>query len=64
MEERIKRIKFWFELRKWEREKRKEGFPKEWFEDDDTLEVLKEELIDKVDMDIELQLGKEQLGEE
>ena len=29
----IERIKFWLELRKWERQKRKEGFPKEWFED-------------------------------
>ena len=27
-------IKFWLELRKWERQKRKEGFPKEWFEED------------------------------
>ena len=34
MEERIKRIKFWFELRKWEKEKRKEGFPKAWFEEE------------------------------
>ena len=35
MAERIlDRIKFWLELRKWERQKRKEGFPKEWFEDD------------------------------
>ena len=32
MEERIARIKYWFELWKWERQKRKEGFPKEWFE--------------------------------
>jgi len=29
----IERIKFLLELRKWEKEKRKEGFPKEWFED-------------------------------
>ncbi len=28
----LERIKFWFMLRKWEKEKRKEGFPKEWFE--------------------------------
>ena len=56
MEEQIKRIKFWLELRKWEKEKRKEGFPKEWFQDDNS--------IDNVDMDIELELGKEQLGEE
>jgi len=34
VEERIERIKFWLELRKWEREKRKEGFPKEWFEEE------------------------------
>ena len=56
VEERIERIKFWLELRKWEKEKRKEGFPKEWFQDDNS--------IDNVDMDIELELGKEQLGEE
>ena len=31
MAERIlDRIKFWLELRKWERQKRKEGFPEEW----------------------------------
>jgi len=29
----IERFKFWLELRKWEIQKRKEGFPKEWFED-------------------------------
>lgn len=29
----IERIKFWLELRKWEKQKSKEGFPKEWFED-------------------------------
>jgi len=30
----IQRIKYWFELWRWERLKRKEGFPKEWFEND------------------------------
>ena len=30
----LERIKFWLELRKWEKEKRKEGFPAEWFRDD------------------------------
>lgn len=38
MEKRIKllisRISYWFELWKWERMKRKEGFPKEWFEEE------------------------------
>ena len=35
MAERIlDRIKFWLELRKWEKQKRKEGFPKEWFEEE------------------------------
>lgn len=52
----VKRIKYWFELWKWERQKRKEGFPKEWFQDDNS--------IDNVDMGIELELGREQLGEE
>ena len=37
MEKRIKnlidRFKYWLELFLWEQEKRKEGFPKEWFED-------------------------------
>lgn len=37
MEKRIKilidRIKYWVELYLWEQEKKKEGFPKEWFED-------------------------------
>ena len=57
MAERIlDRIKFWLELRKWERQKRKEGFPIEWFQDDNS--------IDNVDMGIELELGSEQLGEE
>ena len=28
----IERIKLWLELRKWEKQKSKEGFPKEWFE--------------------------------
>ncbi len=32
MKKILERIKFWFMLRKWEKEKRKEGFPKEWFE--------------------------------
>tara|TARA_B100000212_G_C27053879_1_gene396835 strand:- start:305 stop:421 length:117 start_codon:yes stop_codon:yes gene_type:complete len=35
MEKRIKKflnnIKFIYQWRKWEKEKRKEGFPKEWF---------------------------------
>jgi len=31
----VKRIKYWFELWKWERQKRKEGFPKEWFEEEE-----------------------------
>ena len=52
----VKRIKYWFELWKWERQKRKEGFPIEWFQDDNS--------IDNVDMGIELELGREQLGEE
>lgn len=30
----IDRQMYSLELWKWEREKRKEGFPKEWFEDD------------------------------
>mgnify|MGYP001191083915 CR=1 FL=1 len=34
MKELLERIKFWFELRKWEKEKRKEGFPTEWFEEE------------------------------
>ena len=29
----IERLKYSYELWKWERQKRKEGFPKEWFED-------------------------------
>tara|TARA_Y100000004_G_scaffold195169_1_gene261533 strand:- start:154 stop:306 length:153 start_codon:yes stop_codon:yes gene_type:complete len=33
MKELLERIKFSFQLWKWEREKRKEGFPKEWFYD-------------------------------
>lgn len=32
----IERIKFWLELRRWEKQKRKEGFPKEWFQDINT----------------------------
>ena len=28
----IERLKYSFELWNWERQKRKEGFPKEWFE--------------------------------
>lgn len=32
MKKILERIKFWFMLRKWEKEKRREGFPKEWFE--------------------------------
>ena len=45
----VKRIKYWFELWKWERQKRKEGFPKEWFDEDvarvDEIQAdLKEEL--------------------
>ena len=34
----IERLKYSYELWKWEREKRKEGFPKEWFEDSPTEE--------------------------
>lgn len=30
----IERSMYNLEMWKWEREKRKEGFPKEWFEDD------------------------------
>lgn len=26
------RIEYWFELSSWEKQKRKEGFPKEWFD--------------------------------
>ena len=33
MKELLERIKFSFQLWKGEREKRKEGFPKEWFDD-------------------------------
>ena len=42
MEKRIKilidRIKYWVELYLWEQEKKKEGFPKEWFEDQPSKE--------------------------
>ena len=31
----IDRLMYNLEMWKWEREKRLEGFPKEWFEDDD-----------------------------
>ena len=34
----IERLKYSYELWKWEREKRKEGFPSEWFEDSPTEE--------------------------
>jgi hypothetical protein len=30
----IERIKFSYQLWKWEKQKRKEGFPKEWFEEE------------------------------
>ena len=44
---------------------RHDGFPKDWFISDEQLEKLQErESIDNVDMDIELELGREQLGEE
>ena len=32
MKKILERIRFWFVLYKWEKEKRREGFPKEWFE--------------------------------
>jgi len=31
----VERLKYAFELWKWERQKRKEGFPKEWFEEEE-----------------------------
>ena len=45
----IERLKYSYELWKWERQKRKEGFPKEWFDEDvarvDEIQAdLKEEL--------------------
>jgi hypothetical protein len=36
----IQRIKFSWSLWKWEREKRKEGFPAEWFLTDEQIEEL------------------------
>ena len=33
MDKLIQRIKFSIQLWRWEQEKRKEGFPQEWFED-------------------------------
>lgn len=30
----LERVKYWHELSKWEKQKRKEGFPKEWFVED------------------------------
>jgi len=33
-DEAIDRLMYIRELREWEKEKRKEGFPKEWFEDE------------------------------
>ena len=32
MKKILERIRFWIINYKWEKEKRKEGFPKEWFE--------------------------------
>ena len=31
----FERLKYSYELWKWERVKRKEGFPKEWFEEEE-----------------------------
>lgn len=31
LKETVNRINYWLELSKWEKKKRKEGFPKEWF---------------------------------
>tara|TARA_Y100000592_G_scaffold87853_1_gene142935 strand:+ start:709 stop:936 length:228 start_codon:yes stop_codon:yes gene_type:complete len=50
------RLDYYVEAKEWELEQRRHSFPKEWFQDDNS--------IDNVDMDIELELGKEQLGEE
>ena len=42
----IERLKYSFELWNWERQKRKEGFPKEWFE---IIEDITEEDVARVD---------------
>ena len=42
----IERLKYSFELWKWERQKREEGFPKEWFE---IIEDITEEDVARVD---------------
>jgi hypothetical protein len=35
LDEWIDRLMYMNELRQWEAQKRKEGFPKEWFEEDE-----------------------------
>ena len=54
----VKRIKYWFELWKWERQKRKEGFPKEWFQDTPTEKDVAR--VDEIQADLKDELYKDE----
>ena len=51
----IERLKYSYELWKWERQKRKEGFPKEWFDED----VAR---VDEIQADLKDELYKNYRG--
>ena len=51
------RIEYWFELSSWEKLKRKEGFPEEWFEDGPTEEEVAQ--VDEIQADLKDELYKE-----
>ena len=54
----IERLKYSYELWKWERQKRKEGFPKEWFEDTPTEKDVAR--VDEIQADLKDELYKDE----